>query len=166
MSNKEMPAGKEGFTLGLALLDAVPVLAFGADMILLSRPLKSGLFLIGAVLALCAGMCMVLYKLILSIWKKEYPFFKKLFPVLMGSGWLIMIIGAIVSRKNIRPGAVWAAVCSMPALVFYILGLLFFASFIIYWKKGFDGSARSNWIEEILNAGAQVCLLLGVIFSI
>ncbi|MCR4894619.1 MAG: hypothetical protein K5911_07800 [Eubacteriales bacterium] len=166
MNDKEMPSGKEGFTLGLALLDAVPVLAFGADMLLLSRPLDSKLFLTGAALALCGGLCMVIYKLILSIKGKEYPVFMKLFPVLMGSGWVIMIAGAIIKRRSISFPAIWTAVSSMPAALFFILGAVFFASFIIYWKTGFDGSARSNWIEEILNACAQVCFLTAVLLSV
>ena len=49
--------GKEGFTLGLALMDAIPVVAFGIDMALLARPLQSKLFLLGAVVSLLAGAC-------------------------------------------------------------------------------------------------------------
>ena len=166
MAEVKRPEGREGFNLGMALLDAVPVAAFGADMLLLSRPLKSAVFLTGAVLALLGGLCMVAFKLILALAGKEYPVFKKLFPVFMGTGWILMILGAVLARKNIRPAAIRAAVTSMPAALFFLLGLAFFASFIVYWKTKFDGSARSNWIEEILNAGAQVCLLIGVILSV
>ena len=158
--------GKEGFNLGMALLDAVPVAAFGANMVLLSRPLKSGLFLTGAVLVLLGGLCMVVFKLILALAGNEYPVFKKLFPVFMGTGWILMIAGAVIARKNISFPAIRAAVTSMPAALFFLLGLAFFVSFIIYWKTKFDGSARSNWVEEILNAGAQVCLLIGVVLSV
>jgi len=63
--------GKKGFTLGLALLDAVPVIAFGINMALLAKPLQSRLFLAGAILSLFAGSCMVVYKLLLVAAKKE-----------------------------------------------------------------------------------------------
>ena len=44
---------------------------------------------------------------------------------------------------------------------------VFFAAFIIYFKTKFNAdSARDNWIEEILNAGTQVCILIGVILSV
>ena len=121
---------------------------------------------IGALIALLGGLCMVAYKLILALAGKEYPIFKKLFPVFMGPGWILMIVGAVLARKNIRLPAIWAAVSSMPAALFYLLGLGFFLAFIVYWRTKFDGSARSNWVEEILNAGAQVCLLVGVILSV
>ena len=166
MAEKKMPAGKEGFTLGMALLDAVPVLAFGADMLLLSRPLQNTWFLIGAVLSFLGGLCMVVYKLILSTRGKEYPVFKKMFPFFMSAGWILMILGAVLARENISLAAILSAVTAFPAVIFYALALLFFGAFIVYWRTKFDGSARSNWVEEILNACAQVAMLIGVLLSV
>jgi len=159
--------GKAGFTLGLALLDAVPVIAFGVDMISLSKPLQSSLFLIGAILAMLGGVCMVLYKIILAICKKDYPICKKMFPFFMGSGWVIMIVATIIKRKLISLPGIWKAICTMPACIFFILGLLFFVAFIVYFKTKFNAdSAKDNWVEEILNAGAQLCMMIGVLLSI
>lgn len=159
--------GKEGFTLGLALLDAVPVVAFGVDMMLLSKPLGSKIFLLGAFLALCGGLCMVIYKIILSVFQKDYPVCKKMFPIFMGGGWLIMIVAAIMARKNIHLAGIWKAICTMPATLFFVLGLCFFVAFIVYFKTKFNAdSAKDNWVEEILNAGAQVCMMIAVILSV
>lgn len=163
----EKKGGKEGFTLGLALLDAVPVVAFGVDMLLLSKPLDSKLFLIGAVVSFLAGGAMVFYKLCLAIAKKDYPICKKIMPVGMTAGWLMMIVGAILKRQNISFPGMWRAICTMPATLFFILGILCFVGFLVYFKTKFNAdSAKDNWIEEIHNAGAQVFMMLGVIFSV
>ena len=158
--------GKEGFGLGLALLDAVPVVAFGIDMALLAKPLQSTLFLIGAVISIIAGGCMVVYKLLLAVAKKEVPGLKKMMPIGMTVGWVMMIAAAVINRSKISLPAMWRAVSSMPACIFFILGILFFAAFIIYFKTKFNAdSAKDNWIEEILNAGTQVFILIGVILA-
>ena len=160
-------SGKEGFTLGLALMDAIPVIAFGADMALLAKPLGSALFLAGAVVSLLAGSCMVVYKLLLALAKKEVPGLKKMMPIGMSAGWIMMIAALIINRSKISLAGIWHAVSSMPACIFFILGIAFFAAFIIYFKTKFNAdSAKDNWIEEILNAGTQLCILIGVILSV
>ncbi len=158
---------KEGFTFGLALLDAVPVVAFGIDMVLLAKPLQSKLFLVGAIFSILAGTCMVVYKLILAGAGKEVPVLKRMMPIGMTLGWVLMIAAAVIKRKSISFPAIWADVSSMPACIFFILGIAFFAAFIIYFKTKFNAdSARDNWIEEILNAGTQVFILIGVWLSV
>ena len=142
-------------------------MAFGVDMALLAKPLQSKLFLLGAAISLIAGSCMVVYKLLLALAKKDVPGLKKVMPIGMSLGWLIMIAAAVINRSKISLSSMWKAVSSMPACIFFILGIVFFAAFIIYFKTKFDAdSARDNWIEEILNAGTQVCILIGVILSV
>ena len=159
--------GKEGFGLGLALLDAVPVVAFGIDMALLAKPLQSTLFLIGAVISIIAGGCMVVYKLLIAVAKKEVQGLKKMMPIGMSLGWVLMIVAAVINRSKISLPAVWKSVSSVPACIFFVLGIGFFIAFFTYFKTKFNAdSARDNWIEEILNAGTQVCILIGVILSI
>ena len=50
MSNKKIDKNTipEGFTIKLALVDAWPVIAFGASMFVLGKILSSALFMIGA----------------------------------------------------------------------------------------------------------------------
>ena len=158
---------KKGFTLGLALLDAVPVIAFGINMTLLAKPLQSKLFLAGAVLSLLAGSCMVIYKLLLATAKKEVTLLKKMMPIGMTLGWILMIAEAIVNRSRISISGIWSAVSKAPACIFFLLGIAFFVSFIAYFKTKFNAdSVRDNWIEEILNAGTQVFFLIGVLLSV
>ncbi len=163
----ENKGAKEGFTLGLALMDAIPVIAFGIDMALLAKPLGSALFLAGAVISLLAGSCMVVYKLLLALAKKEVQGLKKAMPIGMSAGWLMMIAAAVINRSKINMAAIWQGVSSMPACIFFIGGLCFFAAFIIFFKTKFDAdSARDNWIEEILNGCAWIMILIGVVLAV
>jgi len=60
----------EGFTLGLALVDAIPVLSFGISMLIIASRFDNPLFLIGAALSVLAGCCKVAWKLVLGLTKK------------------------------------------------------------------------------------------------
>ncbi len=55
----------EGFTVALALVNAIPVLLFGSSMILVASRFGHPLFIIGAALSTLAGCCKVAWKLIL-----------------------------------------------------------------------------------------------------
>ena len=61
----------EGFTLALALGDAIPVLSFGISMVIIASRFQSPLFMVGAALSVLGGCCKVAWKLILGIWKKD-----------------------------------------------------------------------------------------------
>ena len=61
----------EGFTIGLALVDAIPVLSFGISMIIIASRFSSSTFIIGAVLSTLAGCCKVAWKLVLGICHKD-----------------------------------------------------------------------------------------------
>ena len=69
----------EEFTLALALVDFIPVLAFGVAIIMISLGFPSKLFLIGAIISLLAGMFKVLWKLILGTTKKDVKWLNKCF---------------------------------------------------------------------------------------
>ena len=49
----------EGFTLALALVDAIPVLSFGIAMVIIAARFQSMLFMLGASLSVIAGCCKV-----------------------------------------------------------------------------------------------------------
>ena len=56
----------EGFTVALALVDAIPVLSFGISMVIIAGRFDSPLFMIGVALSVLAGCCKVCWKLILA----------------------------------------------------------------------------------------------------
>ena len=47
----------DGFTLWLALVDAIPVFSFGISMVIIAGRFDSPLFMVGASLSVLAGCC-------------------------------------------------------------------------------------------------------------
>ena len=156
----------DGFTVGLALVDAIPVLSFGIAMVIIAGKFGSPLFMVGAALSVLAGCCKVAWKLILGIWKKDLRWLNKPFLPMQITGFGF-ILGSLVTgfRKISWPG-VLASVFSFPSIAFFIawIGLMFFMGW--YRKNKFKhDDAHSNWTAQIVNAVGQTCLLLGILFA-
>lgn len=156
----------EGFTIGLALVDAIPVLSFGISMVIISGRFQSPLFLIGAALSVLAGCCKVAWKLMLGIAKKDLRWLNKPFVPMQATGFLLMLISFIIGFGKINWAGVGAAIIGMPSILFFVawLGLMGFMGW--YRKHKFSNEdAKSNWTAQIINAVGQTCLLLGILFA-
>ena len=156
----------EGFTLALALVDAIPVLSFGISMVIIATRFDSPLFLIGAALSVLAGCCKVAWKLVLGIWKKDLRWLNKPFLPMQITGFGFILGSLIANIGRINWAGVLAAVVSFPSLLFFLLwmGLMFFMGW--YRKNKFrQDDAHSNWTAQIVNAIGQTCLLLGILFA-
>ena len=156
----------EGFTLGLALVDAIPVLSFAISMAIIAVRFRSPLFIIGAALSILAGCCKVAWKLVLGIWKKDLRWLNKPFVPMQAAGFLLMLISLFIDLLKINWAAVGAAIVSLPSLVFFIawIGLM---GFMVWFRKAKfkQDDAASNWTAQIINAVGQTCLLLGILFA-
>lgn len=156
----------EGFTLGLALVDAIPVLSFGISMVIIASRFDSPLFMIGAVLSVLAGCCKVAWKLVLGIAKKDLKWLNKPFVPMQITGFGF-ILGSLLTRLNkIDWAGVLAVVLSFPSILFFAawLGLMGFMGW--YRKHKFQREdAHSNWTAQIINAVGQTCLLLGILLA-
>ena len=156
----------EGFTIGLALVDAVPVLSFGISMILIASRFDSPLFLVGAALSVLAGCCKVAWKLVLGIWKKDLRWLNKPFVPVQAAGFLLMLVSFLLGFRRIRWAAVGAALIGFPSIVFFLawIGLMGFMGW--FRKNKFkNDDAKTNWTAQIINAVGQTCLLLGILFA-
>ena len=156
----------EGFTLGLALVDAIPVLSFGISMVIIASRFDSPLFMVGAALSVLAGCCKVAWKLILGIAKKDLRWLNKPFVPMQAAGFLLMLISFIIGFGKINWAGVGAALISFPSLLFFIawIGLMGFMGW--FRKNKFkNDDAKSNWAAQIINAIGQTCLLLGILFA-
>lgn len=156
----------EGFTLSLALVDAIPVLSFGISMVIIASRFDSPLFTVGAGLSVIAGCCKVAWKLILGIWKKDLRWLNKPFVPMQATGFLLMLVSFVVGFGRIHWGGVLAALTGFPSLLFFIgwIGLMGFMGW--YRKNKFKHEdAASNWTAQIVNAVGQTCLLLGILFA-
>lgn len=156
----------EGFTLGLALVDAIPVLSFGLSMVIIAGRFDSPIFMIGAALSVLAGCCKVVWKLVLGICKKDLRWLNKPFVPMQATGFLLMLISFVIGFGKINWGGVLAAVISLPSLLFFIAWVALMAFMGWYRKNRFkNDDARSNWTAQIINAVGQTCLLLGILFA-
>ena len=156
----------EGFTVALALVDAIPVLSFGISMVIIASRFDSPVFMIGAALSVLAGCCKVAWKLVLGIAKKDLRWLNKPFVPMQATGFLLMLISFIIGFKKISWGSVLSAVIGLPSIVFFIawIGLM---GFMVWFRKHKfkNDDAKSNWTAQIVNAVGQTCLLLGILFA-
>ena len=156
----------EGFTIALALVDAIPVLSFGISMVIIASRFGSPLFMIGAALSVLAGCCKVAWKLVLGIAKKDLKWLNKPFVPMQAAGFLLMLVSFVLGFRKISWGGVLAALTGLPCLVFFLcwIGCMFAMSW--YRKHKFQrNDAHSNWTAQIINAAGQTCLLLGILFA-
>ncbi len=156
----------EGFTLGLALVDAIPVLSFGISMVIIAGRFQSPLFMVGAALSVLAGCCKVAWKLVLGIAKKDLRWLNKPFVPMQATGFLLMLISFIIGFRKISWAAVGAAIISIPSIFFFIAWIALMGFMGWYRKNKFkNDDAHSNWTAQIINAIGQTCLLLGILFA-
>lgn len=156
----------DDFTLGLAIVDALPVLFFGASIIAIALMFQSPLFFIGALVVFLAGAIKVLWKIIVVIKKKNVWWMFVQMRIFMPIGMIIMIVSLIVNRRAIDGAAVWQAVTSMPALVFFVIGFAGMVLMTVFAIKLDSSDSKSNWIEQIVNTVAQLSFFVGILLLI
>lgn len=152
----------EGFTISLALVDALPVIFFGLSMSIISSRIQCPLFTVGAVLSVAAGCCKVLWKLILGIWKKDVAWLNRLFIPAQCCGFLLLVAGIVLRFRQIDWRAVAGSLASFPALILFVLWAALMGFMAWFRKNRFQNTARDNWIAQIVNAVAQFSLLAGI----
>ena len=156
----------EGFTVALALVDAIPVLSFGVAMVIIAGKFGSPLFMAGAALSVLAGCCKVAWKLILGIWKKDLRWLNKPFVPMQAAGFLLMVISFIVGFGKINWAAVGSGILSFPSVLFFAAWIALMGFMGWYRKHRFQNEdAKANWTAQIINAVGQTCLLLGILFA-
>ncbi len=156
----------EGFTLGLALVDAIPVLSFGISMVIIAGRFDSPLFMIGSAFSVLAGCCKVAWKMVLGIWQKDIKWPNKPFVPMQATGFLLMLVSFLLGFRKIRWSSVVSAVTGMPSLLFFIAWIGLMGTMSWYRKHKFQrNDAHANWTAQIINALGQTCLLLGILFA-
>lgn len=155
----------EGFTLGLALVDAVPVLLFGGSSILLGIIFKSALFIIGACLIFLGGFLKVMWKIVLATKHRDVVFLNKQMKYTMMTGFALVLISVIINIKRISLPAIGAAITGMPACIFFALFVIGMVCMGVLAKKLDSSVAKNNWIEQSVNGVAQLCLFIALLMT-
>ena len=153
----------ENFTLSLAVVDALPVLFFGGSMILTGLLFGSPLFLIGAALCFWAGAAKVLWKIIVVTKKKNVWWMFLQMRIMMPLGFAMMILAVILNQSAIDLPAVFAAIVSLPSVIFFVVGVIGMVMMGVFAAKLDSADVRSNWIEQLTNAVAQAAIFTGVL---
>lgn len=153
---------KQSFPLSLALVDALPVLFFGAAAAILGVKLRSVVFIVGAALCLLAGAGKVVWKLLIALKGKDVAFLGAQLRYVMPAGFLLMIVSAFFAERETLRTLLHAAV-RLPSVLFFALTIVGMIAMIVCAKKFDRFDVRGNWIEQGINAAAQGCALIGVL---
>ncbi|MCD8016062.1 MAG: alpha/beta hydrolase [Lachnospiraceae bacterium] len=148
-------------SFGMALVDALPVICFSISITLIASMHHSAVFLIGALLCIIAGLGKVLWKLILAAAHKDIQLLCRQFHYLMPGGFVLILLSLIISRPSLS--ALWKNISSFPCNILFLLAIVGFIVMGILGVKMDSASKRANWIEQLVNLAAQLCILLGVL---
>ena len=149
MRNKKDP-GALTPSLAMAVIDAVPVLFFGASAVFVALIFKSVLFCIGAALCILAGLGKVAWKFIEALNGKDVRLLFIQMRWLMPAGFLLMIISLFVDHADFS--AVWKNITGFPCWILFAAGCAGMAAMIIFAITADPGNARVNWTEQTVNA--------------
>ena len=155
----------EGFTLKLALVDAVPVAEFSVSMMAIASKFRSGLFAAGACCSTLAGCGKVLWKILLAVKKKNVSWLNRQFRYLMSGGFVLMILSLVMNRKRIQIGNIVKRILKFPAAVFFAMGAAGMCVMGVMGAKLDKNDAAHNWIEQITNLISQGLIMIGILIS-
>lgn len=153
----------EGFTAGMAAMDALPVLFFSGSTAVLSMRFPSPLFRTGALLVILAGALKVAWKFVLALGHRNIRFLNRQMRYLMPAGFLLMLIALVIGRQSWSIRAAAAHIISFPSIIFFIAGIAGMVCMSIYPRIFSQMDPRANWIEQGTNAAAQACIFLGIL---
>ena len=154
----------EDILLSLAFFDALPVIFFSASILIIAWNFHNTCFITGAVLCTLAGLGKVTWKIIIAGTKKDIVILNRQLRVLMPVGFLLIIIGLVTGLSSVQnTGVILASILSFPAIFFFIVTVIGMVMMSVFACKLDSTKLRSNWIEQITNAIAQGCFLLGVL---
>lgn len=155
-SQRDVPPG---FTLSLALMDAVPVALFAASAIVAAGRIHSPLFLAGAVACLAAGVG----KVAMALAHRDVPALSHQMRYLMPVGFLLMLVGAVTSATDTL--VLLRGLASVPSLVPLALWLVCTGLMVHFARHRDQLDARSNWVEQGVNSVGQLALLVALVLA-
>lgn len=153
----------EGFSVVMALVDLLPVVFFGLSAVRVGRLFQSALFVTGALICLLSGVVKVLWKLIAAVSRRNiWPMFVQM-RIFMPVGFLLLLAALIAGRAKLCSAAILAGICGFPACVFFALGALGMVCMCVFARRLDSSDPRANWLEQGVNALAQICIYIGLL---
>lgn len=164
-SKKRQDAAPQGFTPALALVDALPVLFFGASMLLVARGFASVLFGIGAAAITLAGCGKVLWKLLLAVWDRNVAWLNRYFIPCQLGGFLCVVLALVRDGGKIDWITLPGQLLRAPAVICFAVWLIGMGVMGWYRKTRFDNSVKANWTAQLINTVTQGALLAGILLA-
>ncbi len=161
LNTQESATGELNVSLGMAIMDAAPVLCFCITMILVGQVYGSVLFMLGAALCVLAGIGKVLWKILLAASKRDVSWLYRQFRYLMTGGGILMLLSLAVTRPNLS--VLWENVSGFPCWILFLVAVVAFGIMGILAATLDAASGKANWIEQSVNLIAQLCLLMAVV---
>ena len=78
-------------------------------------------------------------------------------------GLMLLLAALIAGRAKLRSAAILAGICGFPACVFFALGALGMVCMCIFARRLDSSDPRANWLEQGVNALAQICIYIGLL---
>ena len=154
----------EGFTLGMAVMDALPVILFCCSMLNIALRFHSRIFIIGAGLSSLAGLGKVIWKFLIALAEKNVALFARQFRYFMSAGFLLMLFSIVMNCKKLAWDGLCRAIFNMPSLFCFIMAIVGMILMGICAARLDKTDAKSNWLEQGINTLAQFFLFLGILF--
>lgn len=153
----------EGFTLALALVDALPVAFFCASCIVFGEKLQSPVFVAGTVVAALGGAGKVCWKLVIALAHKNVPLLSRQMRYVMPVGFALMAAGVVLAGAPALE--LLAALGRMPSVALLAVWVACMCAMGYFAGHRDQGDARSNWIEQLTNAAGQAALLAALLLT-
>ena len=151
------------FSLSLALFDTLPVIFFCLGMLLIASRFHNVFFLLGIILCTLAGCGKVLWKILIASSGYNIYLLNRQLRILMPLGFFFVIVGLITGRNTIHFTKLIQQMIAFPSCIFFGITIIGMICMSIFAFKLDSTKVKSNWIEQITNAIAQGCFLLGVL---
>ena len=153
----------EGFTLALALVDAIPVALFCASAAVFGTRVQSPLFVAGALVAFAGGAGKVCWKLLIALAHKNVFWLSRQMRYVMPVGFLLMVAGAVTRASAAT--AVLTGLVRLPSLALLLVWVACMCAMGYFAGHRDQADARSNWIEQCTNACGQAALLAALLLA-
>lgn len=153
----------EGFTLALALVDAVPVALFCASAAVFGAQAESPVFVAGAAVAFLGGAGKVLWKLLLATARRDVRWLSRQMRFVMPCGFTLMAAGAVINRVQVA-GLV-SRLAQLPSAVLLLAWVACMCAMGYFAGHRDQADARANWVEQCVNACGQAALLAALLLA-
>ncbi|MCQ2797767.1 MAG: hypothetical protein MJ241_04890 [Bacilli bacterium] len=155
----------EDFTIGLALVDALPVFFFGLACLFAFFLTKELMIILGGLIAFVSGLIKVIWKIIVAIKKKNIWWMYVQMRIALPIGMLLAIAGFVAWSIIAKEADILAKFANPISIVFYALTLIGMAAMVVCSIKLDSSDKKANWIEQICNSFAELCLFIACLVA-